>query len=196
MTEFDKTNTGTAVVKLIDRAGLFDPTHLSSPYHGKLVPGDQAAIALRDPVTDEWFTLFRGFVEEWSYRLDQTRQYMELELQLVDGFGSSPDGQPRPATRSRRRTTATCSTTAPSSDRCRPGQQILNDVSWPSATARHFTGANLSENNSPGTSALAALQDAADEVPGVANLYIDKTGFVAPAASPVSAGSLVRHQRA
>ena len=51
-----------------------------------MLPGKQAAIALQNPVSDEWFTMFRGFVESWYYRLDQTRQYMELELQLVDGF--------------------------------------------------------------------------------------------------------------
>jgi hypothetical protein len=45
--EFEKTSTGTAVIHIVDRAGLFDPTNSSSPYDGKILPGKQAAIALK-----------------------------------------------------------------------------------------------------------------------------------------------------
>jgi hypothetical protein len=82
-TEFDKTDVGTAVVHLVDLEGLFDPTNPSSY---DVAPGKQAAIALLNPVNDTWHTLFRGYVESWRYALDPTEQYMELELQLVDGF--------------------------------------------------------------------------------------------------------------
>ena len=84
--EFAKTGTGTAVVHIVDRAGLFDPTNTSSPYNGKIVPGKQAGIALVNPTTSTSFPLFRGFVEAWNYKLADTEQWFELELQLVDGF--------------------------------------------------------------------------------------------------------------
>ena len=84
--EFAKTGTGTAVVHIVDRAGLFDPTNSSSPYNGKIVPGKQAGIALVNPTTSTSFPLFRGFVEAWNYKLADTEQWFELELQLVDGF--------------------------------------------------------------------------------------------------------------
>jgi hypothetical protein len=57
-TEFDKTGTGTAVVQIVDRAGLFDPTNPLSAYHNKILPGKQAAIALQNPTgAHAWFTL-------------------------------------------------------------------------------------------------------------------------------------------
>ena len=142
-TEFDKTDTGTAVVRLVDREGLFDPTNGTSPYNGKVLPGKQAAIALQNPVSDTWFTMFRGFVESWYYRLDQTRQYMELELQLVDGFAILVPR--RAAGRGGRRAAAA----GGDRDRANVGygytegtvkdriDGILDDVRWPAALDGH-----------------------------------------------------------
>src|SRR4029077_1395257 len=85
--EFEKTGTGTAVVRIVDLDGLFDPTNASSPYNGKILPGKQAAVALQNPTgAHAWFTLFRGFVELCLSVVPPPRQWMELELQLVDGF--------------------------------------------------------------------------------------------------------------
>src|SRR5437762_5622880 len=64
--EFARTGTGTAKVTLIDQTGNYDPTNVSSPYWGNLAPGKQAAIALQNPVTLAWTTLFRGFVDDWE----------------------------------------------------------------------------------------------------------------------------------
>jgi hypothetical protein len=189
-TEFDKTSTGTAVVQIVDRAGLFDPTNSSSPYVTKIVPGKQVAISLQNPISDPdvWYTLFRGFIESWRYKLDPTRQYMELELQLVDGFAIlaraelrvGEDGAlPLPAEIAEGnvgygRTLGTLS------DRI---QAILDDVDWPEDLREQavdvFSG-NVRvgpKAYGPGTSALDALWDAADaEFPGVANMWMSKDG--------------------
>ena len=86
-TEFDKTDTGTAVVRL-DRPGraVRPDQRRRAPTTARSCRASRPRSACRTRCRDEWFTLFRGFVESWHYRLDQTRQYMELELQLVDGF--------------------------------------------------------------------------------------------------------------
>ena len=206
-TEFDKTDTGTAVVRLVDREGLFDPTNTSSPYYGKMLPGKQAAIALQNPVSDEWFTMFRGFVESWYYRLDQTRQYMELELQLVDGFAIlsraelevGEDGAlPLPAEIAKGNV-GYGDTDGTVKDRI---DGILEDVGWPAALTDTFTG-NVRvgpKAYGPGTSALDAIWDAVDaEFPGVANCWMSKDGlfmFRGRQATVPAGGGGVQHQRA
>src|SRR5262245_19480177 len=194
-TEFDKTGTGTAVVRIVDRQGLFDPTNGSSPYTGKIVPGKQAAVALQNPVNSTWHTLFRGFVESWTYQLGRRRQHMELELQLVDGFAIlaraelqvgvdgtlPPFSEFPPAQQTALNELAAGNvlygeTTGTLSDRI---QAILGDAGWPALLAEPtvdiFTG-NVNvcpKAYGPGTSALDALFDCADaEFPGVANLWI------------------------
>jgi len=211
-TEFDKTDTGTAVVRIVDRQGLFDPTNTTSPYHNKVVPGKQAAIALQNPTPIyEHHTLFRGFVESWRYRLDPTRQYMELELQLVDGFAIlaraqlevGVDGAIPPYAGMAPEQAATLAEMAQGNvlygeseppdgtvgDRI---NAILGDVDWPTELRSVFTG-NVRvgpKAYGPGTSALDALWDAADaEFPGVANLFIGGPG-VNPAGGSL-AGLLV-----
>lgn len=203
--EFEKTSTGTARVSIIDRAGLFDPTNASSPYVGGILPGRQAAIALQNPISDAWFTLFRGYVENWRYRLDRTRQFMELELDLVDGFAIlsraelqvGVDGALPPYTGTPQKEKLAelaagnvlyGETEGPVQDRI---EAILGDVDWPPELAVSAGGAvtdpDVFTGNvrvgpkayPPGTSALDALFDAVDgEWPGVSNLYMSKHGHV------------------
>jgi hypothetical protein len=190
--EFDKTNTGTAVVHLIDLQGLFDPTNVSSPYHNKILPGKQAAIALQNPTgAHAWFTIFRGFVESWHYKLAATEDHMELELQLADGFAilaraelqvgvdgvlppfpTVPADQQQALNEMAKGNVLYGETTGTVADRI---NAILGDVDWPAGMRDVFSG-NVQvgpKAYGPGTSALDALWDAADaEFPGVANMYI------------------------
>jgi len=183
--EFEKTGPGTAVVQIVDRAGLFDPTRDTGTYAGKVLPGKQAAIALQNPAgAHAWHTLFRGFIESWAYRLDPTRQYMELELQLVDGFAILAraelrvgiDGAlPLPAEIAQGNV-GYGETEGTMSDRI---NAVLGDVSWPVELRDVFSG-NVRvgpKAYGPGTSALDAVWDAVDaEFPGVANCWMSKEG--------------------
>lgn len=187
-TEFDKTGTGTAVIRIADRQGVFDPTNATSPYHGKVLPGKQANISLHNPVNDTWHNLFRGFVEGWHYQLDRTRQFLELELQLVDGFAMLARGQLRVGVDGALPLPEEVAegnvgygyTEGTLSDRI---EAILGDFGWPAELAE--PGVDVFSGNTrvapkaygPGTSYLDALFDAADaEFPGVANIWIDRFG--------------------
>jgi hypothetical protein len=183
-TEFDKTGTGTAVVNIVDRQGLFDPTNSSSPYSGKIVPGKQAGIALVNPTgSHASFVLFRGFVESWRYRLGPTEKWFELELQLVDGFAVLSRAELRvgvdgllPVPAGAEGNVVYGETTGTVADRI---NAVLADVGWPVGLTDVFSG-NVQVGPkvySPGSSALDALWDAADgEFPGVANLWMSKDG--------------------
>jgi hypothetical protein len=201
-TEFDKTGPGTAVVHIVDLAGLFDPTNPSSPYNDKILPGKQAAVALQNPTNSNWYLVFRGFIESWQYKLDITRQFMELELQLVDGFAMLARAELRvgidgtlppfaeftdPDKRAALATLAAGNvlygeTEGTGADRV---QAILGDVGWPDELRE--SGTDVFSLNTqfgpkaygPGTSALDALFDAVDgEFPGVSNAWMSKTGHV------------------
>ena len=183
--EFAKTGTGTAVVHIVDRQGLFDPTNSSSPYNGKIVPGKQAGIALVNPTTSVSFPLFRGFVEAWNYKLADTEQWFELELQLVDGFALLSRAELRvgidgllPVPAASAGNIVYGETLGTVADRI---NAILGDVGWPAGLRDVFSG-NVRvgpKAYAPGTSALDGLFDAADgEFPGVANLWMSKTGNV------------------
>src|SRR5580765_2922266 len=85
----DKVTTGTATVTFNDTQGLLDPTNASSPFAGKLDPMKQAAIALMNPVTGLWHTMFRGFVAGPDHSLDMfgaTRGLDVVSWELVDAF--------------------------------------------------------------------------------------------------------------
>jgi hypothetical protein len=194
-TEFDKTGTGTAVIRIVDRQGIFDPTNPANAT--KVTPGKQANISLLNPVNGTWHTLFRGYVESWRYVLDQTRQYMELELQLTDGFAIlsrrelrvGVDGVLPLPTEVAEGNVGYGETAGTVGDRV---LAILADAEWPAALATDwisvapgtipdiFSGnVRVGPKVYAGASALDALWDAADaEFPGVANLFMASDGHI------------------
>ena len=182
--ETAKTDTGRAVVTGVDLDGLFDPTNLTSIYAGKILPRKQAMIELRNPVLDEWLPIFRGHVDDWNYTLDITRDFLHFRLDLVDGFGFLALAELQPGQAGDTVPTGSEGnvfyedTAGTVDDRI---DAILADVGWPAGLSEIFTG-NVRVREkvyAPGTQALAALQDAADaEFPGVANLYMSKSGVL------------------
>jgi hypothetical protein len=175
--ELQKTGTGTAVVELNDTAGLFEPSNIASPFFGNL-DGKQAGLALWNPVDEEWAPIFRGLVDGYVYEVDASGLVTRLQIELVDALDYLAGVELAPGT---------AGDTPPSpsegdvfyendnvDDRIRA---ILTDAQWPSELRTIFTG-NVHVKSvvyPPGTTALAALQDAADaEFPGVANIYADK----------------------
>jgi len=177
--EFEETDTGTLTVEFNDREGVVDPTNAAD------LDGRPIALALRNPVTDEWFPRFRGVIDDVDIQLDKSRRVLRTTITAVDlfdylgNFGLLPGqaGNTPPA--------ASAGfvfyedTAGTVDDRI---NQILADAGLPaapSALTTVFSG-NVSVQetvHSPGETALDALRQAADaEFPTVANLYVDKKG--------------------
>jgi len=180
--ELAKTGTGTATVELNDRNGLFDPNNVSGPYFGKL-DGKQAALALWHPIDEAWVTLFRGFVDSWEYELDPSGLVSRVQVELVDALDylagvelvPGTAGQPPPSTDSEGDVYYELQEV---DDRI---VNVLGNAAWPSSLSTIFSGNVFVKETfyPPGTTALAALADAADaEFPGVANVFVDKLGNV------------------
>ena len=184
--ELDKTGTGTSEVDMIDLAGILDPTNATGPFAGKLNPGLQAAIALRNPVTDTWSQIFRGFTGEWDGDLDPTARMQTVALQLADAFDvftaleMTPGNQGDTAPAESEGDIYYAATTGIRQVANRINQ-ALDDAGWPAAWRRIFTG-NVQLQGSTYArldQLLTVIQDAADaEFPGVANAYMSKDGLV------------------
>lgn len=169
--ELSKTQAGTASIKVVDKTGLFDPT-LNGPYQDGLKPMKPAKISIQNPHNGEFYDVFTGYVDSYQYALDTTERWMEVTINLIDGFDilSRFEGDPDQ-----------------SGYINLPGQQVddrmymvLRDfTSWNMEQTSIFTG-NVALQPiayQPGTAVLAMCQDAADaEFPYVANCYIDKHG--------------------
>lgn len=176
--EFERTGTGTAAIHFNDTDGDVDPTL------GVDLDARPASIAIRNPVTDEWFPLYRGQVDEVSGDLDKSQRVTRTTVSLVDALDYLAGVQLMPGV---------FGDTPPAAsagyvfyeDTVSDGfqtriVQALTDSQWPSALSSVFTGnINMPESvYSPGESLLTVIDDAADaEFPTVANRYVDAEGF-------------------
>jgi len=183
--ELQKTGTGTATVELNDTAGLFDPNNAESPFVPLGVPnfdGKQAGLALWNPVDEEWVVQFRGFIDGYVYEIDPSGVVTRIQVELVDALDYLAGVELAPGTAGH---------TPPAEsegDVFYAVQQVddridtvLTNAGWPGVLSTVFSG-NVELKSvvyPPGTTALAAIEDAADgEFPGVANVYVDKQGRV------------------
>lgn len=188
-TELDITDTSTATVRLNDTQGLFDPGNTGSPYFGKM-DGRQIMLQLRNPVTDEWVTQFRGFIDDWGIDLDPSQVISNIQIQCVDLFdflggiemvpGLFGDRPPSPIG-------SEGSVWYEDGDVQTRITQLLTDAfggggtgaTRTAAFAVVFTG-NIDVPETiynPTDSLLSAIRDAADaEFPTISNVYTDKLG--------------------
>lgn len=184
--ELDRTETGTAQVKLTYTGTRTDPTG------GSALIGRPAVIVLTNPVTAVDHRIFRGFVDEIVWDVRPSQVATDVTLELVDALaifagvelkyqaGASPHfGYQVPAVSEGnifyedadvnvRIEKAIAELTLPASG-------------WPVNLQRIFSGnVGLKETiYSPGTPLLNVIHDAADsEFPGIANFYVDKEGII------------------
>ena len=71
--ELDRVDTGRATIQLHDIEGLLDPTNTGGAYYGDIQPLKQARLALWNPVLEDWYTRFRGFVSSYEYDFDPSQ---------------------------------------------------------------------------------------------------------------------------
>lgn len=201
-TFLDKTGTGSASVTFLDRDGLLDPTNPDSPFDGEITPVKQMAIALMNPVTGDWSTLYRGYISGMQHSLDMwsaTRGLDTITMDCVDAFDlfgaleltpgqhgyTTPYGdfadvyyQGTPANFN-----GQDDVFVHVDDRL---VKLLDDASWPNTGQKRNGMRNIFSGNvslqgvvySRRDSILQALFDCADaEFPGVANLFMSKDGI-------------------
>jgi hypothetical protein len=182
--ELDRTDTGRATVTIADQDGVLDPTNTSSPYVGRIEPLKQIQICRLSPHDGQWYSRFRGWIEEYDYQFDPSQRVNFLTLSCVDvfeilaaiqmsigSFGTVP-----PADAPDGAADNVYYEDATMQDRI---LQILQDSGVPAAYSVVFSGnVRVWETTySPGEPALDAIQEAADaEFPGVANAYGDRHG--------------------
>ncbi len=202
--QLDKVVTGTATITFKDNQGILDPTNPSSPFNGNLDPMKQVAIALQNSDTENWFTIFRGFLSRMDHGLDMWSQERGLDIvtwQCVDAFdlfanvilthgkhGDSPALATFPNIWYPGTPANSGGTDADTfvhvDDRI---ARLLDDAGWPGtgnkidvANLRNIFSGNVSVQGvvySRKDSMLAALFDACDaEFPGIGNFYMSKAG--------------------
>jgi hypothetical protein len=201
--ELDKTQTGTASATMQDFSGALDPTNTGGPFYGDLDPMKPAAIALYNPVTETWGTVFTGFTSELLYEMDITADFTTVTMELVDAFdvfasleltpqihGDTPadgwqGGLLTGADFADVYFQGTPSNLPNEPDVAKHVDTRINDLldaaGWPAGLRDIFSGnvevqGKVVERRD---SLLAELQNAADaEFPGVANIYVSKEGVV------------------
>jgi len=197
--EFDKTDTGTARVSINDRDGTLDPTNSASPYFGLIEPLIQIRIELWNPVTLEYQTRFRGWIEDYDYSVDfayqdaagDTKGVTRLQISCVDIFeiltaiemqpGAFGDTLPAltPADPGYVQPGNIFFDNATAKVRC---EQVLGDANIDGAFFVVFTMNVWMQESiySPSDNVLQVIQDAADaEFPTVSNVYTDRFGRIA-----------------
>ena len=197
--ELDRVDTGRATILIHDTEGLLDPTNPGSPFwnesegHTRVQPLKQARLALWNPVLEDWYTRFRGFVESYEYEYDPSQLVNRVTISLVDIFEIVSVVQMFPGYFGFPAPTAELGTQivffedTPDGDEHGMQYRVnavlreapLGNCGIPETWSVVFSGnVSLHETSySPGESAMAAIQDAVDaEFPSVSNVYGDRLG--------------------
>jgi hypothetical protein len=183
--EMSRTDTGTAVVELVDQSGDFDPTNTGSPFYGRFIAGQpmgplvQAAISLQNPVTETWATLFRGFIGSIQWVPYRSEQHANVTLELVDGLALlAACEMPLDGTFGHAVIDSNIVYNEDTDDteavKTRIGK-VLDEVGWPGSMRSLFTGNVTLQKKvyAPRSTALQVIQDAAEaEFPDQANFYV------------------------
>jgi hypothetical protein len=177
-----------------DVAGVMDPTNPFNPFltFGDIQPLRQARIAQWNPVTEDWFTRFRGFIESFEYVFDPSQQLNVVTVTLIDIFAIIEACEMFPGVFGDPAPTPDEVFFEDTADGDLHGMKIriediltnapLGNCGIPAAFYDVFSGnVSLHEGHySPGESAMSAIQEAVDaEFPGVGNVYVDRLGLLA-----------------
>lgn len=184
--ELDKTETGTATIRVLDPNGFLDPTNRTSPLYGKITPMLRARINVLNPSSLAYWDIFTGFVDSWKWRMDTAEQLAYCDISLNDGFEILARGELTPDANGLTTFVGDSASTA-----CQTRlNAILNLANWPDDSpsppaVREWRKLNTGNCKlqatvyNAQTSYLAAMQDVADaEFPGVANIFCNKRGAV------------------
>jgi len=178
--EFEKTGTGKCTVTFRDELGYLDPT--SPHFLGSLV-SSPLAIAIRNPLTDEWFPLWRGHIDDVGMIPVRSRVKFDTAIVAVDALDFFANFELIPGLAGFAEAQLNAQgyvfyEDAGFDERC---FAVAGDCQWPVELSSFFTGNVICSESvySSGDSALQAIQEACDaEFPTVANYYIDQRGIL------------------
>ena len=123
----DQYDAGTAIVRVLDPLGYFNPQNPSSPYYGYLVPLRKLRVSATTATAEHF--LFSGYVNDYRYTFPTGQETAYVDILCTDGF--------RLLQMSNVSTIA--DTAAGQTTGTRIGK-ILDDVQWPSSMRTISTG--------------------------------------------------------
>lgn len=184
--EFETVQSGTAAILADNSDGALDPTNTGSAYYGTLLPLKQSKINIQHPYSHDYFDLFTGYLEELAQvRPAGSVKTMQTTLPLTDGFEILSNAQINAVGGRKRDTSATLQKGGSYYAAQHVDARILAaaaDAGWPARLLRVSSGnVNVQPRGyDNGGDMLEVMQEAADaEFPGVANLFMDKSGNLA-----------------
>lgn len=171
---FEKTGTGVCTAWFNDRSGAIDPTVvslISKPF----------AVAIRNPVTDEWFPLFRGVVDDVRFAMNKHTLKLETVIEAVDLFDYFSNFELIPGLAGFSNAQVNSAGYVFYEDAAFDDRilAILGDAGVTAPLYSVFSGNIIMPEStySSGDKVMQALEEAVDaEFPTVANHYIDKRG--------------------
>ena len=123
----DTFEAGTAVVRVLDPQGFFNPQSTTSPYYPYLTPLRKLRISATTDTAEHF--LFSGYVTDYRYYFPQGQETAYVDILCSDGFRLLQMAN-----------VATVADTAAGQDTGTRINKILDDVQWPTSMRSISTG--------------------------------------------------------
>ncbi len=178
--EFEQTGTGTCEIAFRDRYGALDPT--SPNFLGGLVSAP-LAVAIRDPLRDEWFPLCRMAIEEVGLVPVRSKVKFDTAITAVDALDYFANYEliPGLAGFSNAQLNKQGYVFYEDAGFDERVNAVLEDANWPVELSSVFTGNIVCSEStySSGDKVLQVIQEACEaEFPTVAAYYVDARGIL------------------
>jgi hypothetical protein len=123
----DTYDAGTAIVRVLDPNGYFNPQNPASPYYGYLVPLRKLRISATTATAEHF--LFSGYVNDYRYTFPVGQETAYVDIMCTDGFRLLQMSN-----------VSTIADTAAGQDTGTRINKILDDVSFPASMRQISTG--------------------------------------------------------
>ena len=140
---------GTAVVRVLDPTGIFDPQNTSSPIFGLMQPLRKIRISAQQTSSSNTYWIFSGYTTDYRYTYPVGQEIAYVDISAVDGFRLFNMSN----------VTTITDGTASQTTGTRMGK-LLDMVSWPSNMRTLATGDSTCQASSVDTSVRSVLQSA------------------------------------
>jgi hypothetical protein len=140
---------GTAVVRVLDPNGIFDPQNTSSPIYGLMQPLRKIRISATQTSSANTYWIFSGYTTDYRYTYPVGQEIAYVDISAVDGFRLFNMSN----------ITTITDGTAGQATGTRMGK-LLDMVSWPTNMRTIATGDSTCQASSVDTSVRSVLQSA------------------------------------